>query len=655
MFCKLVFDVPLDRDFDYIVPPELEDKIAPGLRVTAPFGRVLTCGLVTAVTEISTAPSHVTLKPITAILDEKPLFGSDLFPLARFMKDHWGGPIGQILFALIPPQPYFKLTPGSGACNAPSLGTSYTWSDSQQKALQTLRAVKPYEYRAFSFTGPSYTGKTETALALVQDALNQNGQILLTVPDLVAARQFVQHVQNRFGKDKVFSWHSRTLLSHKKQAFAAVCNGQPCVVVAARSGVLLPFKNLRLAVMFHEESEAYKQEENKPYYHAREVLLWRARVHATPVIFVSATPSMQMLRLVQEKQVQDIHFTTPVIPLQKPLVKIAEKKSEKSRYFSSFLLEQLNENLSRRRTSLLLLNRRGYAGTYYCLNCGAYATCKKCGTILTHEKLTDGTERLHCKKCNAVEPLEQECPKCHNLIFKSRAGGTQKIMAELTKLFPTAKLLRLDSDSLKTKTGQGFEALNALQNGQADIIVGTRLAAGSLRGAQVNLAAVLDAELELDGPDFRASEKFGQLLFNLRGYLAGQPGGTLVIQTADASSYNYEALLADDYKTAAEEELALRESFSYPPYTCLIRATLKAKDRALLQTELQRLRREGNDRTLEILGPVGCSKKSDKLLKAYLLFKTTPEKYLDLLARLDSFVPAKQAAIQVWADPYNFY
>ena len=654
MFCKVVFDVPLDRDFDYMIPPELKGKIIPGVRVTAPFGRVLTCGLVTTVSEISTAPAHITLKPITAVLDEKPLFGSDLFPLARFIKAYWGGPIGQILFALIPPQAYFKLAPATRFTYQPRT-PDYTLSASQQTALQTLQHLSPYRYGAFLFSGPAYTGKTETVLRLTQEALSQNGQVLLTVPDIMAARQFIAQLQTRFGQDNVFSWHSRTLVSLKKQYFSAICNGRPCVVVAARSGVLLPFKNLRLAVMFHEEDDNYKQEENKPYYHARDVLLWRAKTHATPLVFVSATPSAELLQLVQEGQVQRISFAHPVVPVHKPLVKITEKKSEKSRYFSEFLLNQLTQIITNRQTALLIFNRRGYAGTYYCLNCGAYAKCKKCGTLLTHEKLDNGTERLHCKKCGAVEPLEQECPKCHNLIFKSRGGGTQKIITELKKLFPTAKLLRLDSDSLKNKSGQGFEAAHALQTGAADIIVGTRLAAGVLRGARVRLAAILDAELELDGPDFRTSEKFGQLLFNLREYLAGQPNGTLVIQTADNSAYDYEPLLTGNYELCADNELALRESFSYPPYVGMIRVTLKAKERSLLQAETARLRREVEQNCTEVLGPVGCTKKTDKLQKQYLLFKTTPDQYLDVVARLDSFVPDKQVSVQLSAEPYNFY
>ncbi len=655
MFCKVVFDVPLDRDFDYTVPPELEPSVAPGVRVTAPFGRVLTCGLVTAVSEISTAPAHITLKPIAAVLDKTPLFGADLFPLARFIKARWGGPVGQILFALIPPQPYFKLlpltAPVAGAIKTPSLPLT----PSQQRAMQLVQSVPPYQFGSFLFSGNAYTGKTETALLLAEQAFKQHGQVLITVPDIMAARQFINQVENRFGKDNVFSWHSRTLLSQKKQYYSAIANGRPCVVVAARSGVLLPFKNLRLAVMLHEEDDNYKQEENKPYYHARDVLLFRARVHGAAVVYVSDTPSVQMRYQVAQKQITELAFTEPVGPVYQPVITLTPKKGEKSKFFSDQLLAKLAGCRTKKIPALLILNRRGYAGAYACLNCGAYAKCKKCGTILTHEKLEDTTQRLYCKKCGAVEPLEQECPKCRNVIFKSRAGGTQKIVTELKKFFPTASLLRLDSDSLKTKTGQGFTAVEALHNGRADLIVGTRLAAGALRGTRVGLAAILDAELELDGPSFRTSEKYGQLLFELRGHLAQVPGAELLVQTADASAYDYAPVQTGQYDLAAENERYLRESFVYPPYAHLIRVTLKAKEFNLLEQETARLRRAAEGKVLEVLGPVWCAKKTDKLKKQYLLFKTDTPHYLDLLACLDSFVPAKKVTLQISADPYNFY
>lgn len=656
MFCKVVFDVPLDRDFDYVVPAELEDKVLPGVRVTAPFGRVLTGGMVTQLTEVASVPDGVTLKEIASVVDKRPLFGSDLFPLARFMKGRWGGPIGQILFALVPPQPYFKLDTPPTSVHIDVKTPKFKLTPSQENALRIAKSLPSYEFHSLLLNGPAYTGKTETVLRLAGDALAGYGQALITVPDVVGARQFIAEAEERFGADNVFCWHSRMLLSKKKKYFSAVSNGVPCVVISTRSGALLPFKNLRFAAVLDEEDDNYKQEENKPYYHLRDLLLFRAKAHGTLLMFASGSPSAEMLHLVKTGQVQALDFKEPVPGHAfTPQIKITDKKGEKSKFLSDFLLSELAENLRKKETSLLILNRRGYANAYYCLNCGTYAKCKKCGAILARENTPEMGDILVCKKCGNKEPLEQKCPKCQNLIFKSRGGGTQKVVTELNKLFPKAKLLRLESDTLKTKAGQGFEALDALKSGAADIIVGTRMASGALRGAKVTLAAVLDADLELNSPDFRASEKFGQTLFSLRGHLSGVKDGRLIIQTADQEAYDYAPLLAGNYNAAAETETLLRESFAYPPFVHLFKVVIKAKDTALLNAETARLKRLNDKLATEVLGPVWCAKKTDTLKKQYLLFKTDNARRAALLAELDSFVPSKKVTIKLAADPYDFY
>ncbi len=656
MFCKVVFDIPLDRDFDYLVPNSLEDKIQPGLRVTAPFGKMLTVGLVTQVTQISGAPEGITLKEIKHIIDEKPLYGSDLFPLAQFIKNYWGGPIGQILFSLVPPQPYFKPEASYQPISIDIKDPPYHLTSSQQNALNSLVSFPSFQFNACLLSGPSYTGKTETILRFAGRILRGYGQILITVPDIAAARQFIQEAQQRFGNNNVFAWHSRMLLSQKKKFFSAISNGVPCVVIGTRSAALLPFKNLRFISMLDEGDDNYKQEENKPYFHAREILLYRARQHGALFTAVTATPSVELLYAVEHQSITPLTFTD-FVPGHHftPQVKITEKKGEKSKFLSDFLLTQLAENIHQKQCSLLILNRQGYANAYVCHNCGTYAKCKKCGGILAREKHADLKDELICKKCGAHEPLVQECPKCHNVIFKSRGGGTQKIESDLTKLFPGAKILRLESNTLKTKSGQGFEALNALKTGQADIIIGTRVAAGALRGAKITLAAVLDAELELAGTDFRSGEKFARLLFDLRGHLSGIKNGRLVIQTNDPEGYDYTPVLSGDYSLSADTEMLLRESFGYPPYVYLFKLTLKSKDTALLEQENLRIKQRAKPFATEILGPVWCTKKTDTLKKQYLLFKTDETRRPDLLALLDMWTPVKKVTLHLAADPYDFY
>lgn len=656
MFCKVAFNVPLDREFDYAIPDELANKAAAGLRITAPFGPRLTGGIITGISEICTAPASVQIKPITSVPDTRALFGSDLFPLAHFMKSRWGCPIGQILFSLVPPYPQFKTSEDIPPFELPAAQIPFALTPEQEKMLARLRALQLAPSTPVLLEGPAFSGKTEIILRLAGETLNDCGQTLLLVPDIVDARRFIAQAKSRFGEGNVFCWHSRTLASKRKKIYSAVSSGRPCVVIATRSGVLLPFKNLRFIAMADEGDDNYKQEENKPYYHARDIAAFRAKTHRALLVYTSATPSAEVFRGVQTGQITALKMAH-MLPEYAfvPQIKITGKKSDKSRFLSAVLLDEIAANLQQQKTSLLIFNRRGYAQAYYCLNCGAYAKCKKCGAILQYQKNKQGAELLHCKKCGSDEPLQQKCPHCGNLIFKMRSGGTQKIATEIAKIFPQAKLLRLDSDSLKTKEGQGFEALDSLKAGGADIIVGTRLASGALRGTKVTLAAVLDAEMELDSPDFRATEKYGQMLFELRGHLSGARGGKLIIQTADEQSYDYGPLLAGNYNACAETELALRESFIYPPYVRLIKVVLKAKDLNLLQQETQRVRGLVQKSCTDVLGPVWCAKKNDTLKKQYLLFKVKEENYLDVLAQLDSFVPAKKTALQITADPYNFF
>ena len=236
MFCKVVFDVPLDRDFDYAVPLQWQDKIRPGVRVTAPFGKQLTTGLVTEVSDTTALDSHIQIKEIACVLDEKPLFGTDLFPLAKFMKQTWGGPIGQILFALVPPQAFFKLGPVSALPDMKFHTPDFALTSQQKDALCILQNYLNNGFYAALLSGPASCGKTEVALRLAEQVLRGFGQALITLPDVLAAQNFTKVLEKRFGTEYVFCWHSKMLLSQKKKIFSLVSNGVPCLIVSARSG-----------------------------------------------------------------------------------------------------------------------------------------------------------------------------------------------------------------------------------------------------------------------------------------------------------------------------------------------------------------------------------------------------------------------------------
>ena len=651
MYCKVVFDVPLDRDFDYSVPEHLQSQVIPGVRITAPFGHMLTTGLVVSVSSQTTFSNPSLIKDITCVLDEKPLFGSDLFSLAQFIKKTWGGAIGQILFALVPPQAYFKLQAQEEVSSLPALSAANFSSAEIQTTFERLKSYLDNGSHRVLISGADSNAQTQLAVQLAALVLQHCGQSLLTVPDVLAAQHLTEQLQKSFGANYVMCWHSKMLLSQKKKAFSLISSGQPCIIISVRSGGLLPFKNLRFAAILEEENDNYKQEENKPYFHLRDLMAFRCKQHEALLIHASDTPSLEMIHAVRKGQAQEI-----ILPERSSLlpIKITTKKGEHSALLSDELLDALKYNLQANRPSLLLLNRRGYSNAYFCLDCGTYAKCKECGTILSREKTESGEDRLICKKCGHIEELDQTCPKCKNKIFKSRGGGTQKIVSELNKLFPTAKIIRLDSDTLQHKDGQGHTVRRELEQGQADIIVGTNQALNALQNERINLAAIVDADLESDSPDFRASEHFGQLLFKLKNKLSLRKEAQLIIQASSSDIYPFE-MLHKSYEAMAQEELAARESFGYPPYVCMVKVLIKSKDPVLLEAETARVMSAGAALATEVLGPVKTGKRTDKVLKQYILFKTTAEKYTSLVSALDQLKPSKKTDLRLFADPYDFY
>ncbi len=650
MYCKVALDIPLDRYFDYAVPEHLSSQVAPGIRVTVPFGRTQMTGVIVTISQETTLQEGVVIKDILSVLDEKPLFGSDLFPLATFIQQTWGGAIGQILFALLPSQDHFKLQE-SELIPLPPLTPGYKLNEHQETILAQLKTDLQNGFKRVLLNGIDTAAHTEIAVRLAHEVLQNYGQVLLTFSDVIAAQRFAQPLQERLGKENVWCWHSKMLLSQKKIIYSRISNGLPCVVVSVRAGGVLPFKNLRLAVILEEDSDNYKQKENGPLFHLRDLMAFRCKQHEALLLHCSDTPSLEILHAVKNGEVEQINTTqTPAsLPIQ-----ITTKKGKRSSLFSDLLLNAIARNLQEKHASLLVLNRRGYANTYYCFNCGAYAKCKKCGAILSQEKTEEYGDYLLCRKCGHKETLTQICPKCQNKIFKSRGGGTQKLVTEISSIFPSARVLRLDSDTLRYKDGQGYQVCQALDKAEADIVVGTRQALEAAQSDQIRLAALVDADLELDTPDFRASERFGQLIYKLKNKLATRPGSVLFIQTSSLDLYHF-ALLRGPYEVCAQEELAARERFVYPPYVQLVKVLIKAKEPALLEAETIRLANAGRLFATEVLGPVKSGKLTDKLHKQYILFKATPQQYPELIRTLGNLSPSKKTEFIMTADPYDFY
>lgn len=649
--------MPLNRSFDYKVPPALEDKVALGLRVKIPFGKGVQTGFITALNTNPKLPKNIKLKEILELEDNEVFYGPELFPLANFISETYGNSLGETLAGLIPTIINKKILTSYKEPTPSDLPFFYPAGEYTKAQLEAIENAKNNQFNLFY--GANLSGKSEAALSLAYDTLNSGGQVLIVVPDIITSANLIKVIEDKFGQDHIHMWHSKVPLSKRKTAAAEMLLGKPCLTVGTRSACLLPFKNLALTIIFHEESKDLKQEDSKPYYHTREVALKRAKLTGGKVILVSATPSLDALKLKNENFLKPSFFEAPLPKFKNNTqIIVTPKMGKKSKLISDELAQALHQNMLHNGQSLLILNRLGYSGLYKCLNCGAYAKCKKCGSLLSRVR-TDKYDFLVCRKCGKTEEVHQVCPLCKNQIFRSVRGGTQAAAEEIGRIFPQARIYRLDSQTLKTKKDEGHFVEEALKDRQADIIIGTNLALNAgLCGGNINLAALLDADTELNSADFRAAERFAQTLFGLKGRLNRYKDAKLFIQTSKEDLFDFNILRENKYMEFAAVEADFRADFNFPPYTKLVKLLFTAKNDKDLNSGAQTVVKTLKDiysSFADIEGPVKCGAYSKEVCQQYYLIKIKDETRLKgLLENLLNNKPPKKVQLKILAEPYNF-
>lgn len=656
MNISVCLPIALNKSFDYSVPAELESRVKAGLRVKVPFGRASQTGYIVKLNTTPNLPKNIKLKAIEEILDDEVLFGAELFPLAHFIEQTYANTLGETLEVLLPSFINKKLILSYKAPPPADLPLFYgagPMTNSQKAAIDAAE-----NNQVTLFFGDTFTGKTETILNISHKVISNGGQILILVPDIIISDELIQSVEKKFGQHHIHMWHSKVPLSRRKFAAADIINGRPCIVIGTRSACLLPFKNLKLSVMFQEEDKAFKQEDNKPYYHSRDVLMERSRLINAKFIMVSASPSLETLLMVKKGAVKLTEFkdTLPGFDNKAQIITMP-KNGPESKYISAQLQDSIRQNMLNGGQSLLIINRLGYSGAYACLNCRTFAKCKECGAILS--RVQDGEDSLICRKCGNKESIKQTCPVCKNEIFRSFGGGTQAVVSDIYKIFPNARVFRLDSQTLKTKDSQGHFAADALSAGEADIVVGTNLALRiGMWNSNIRLAALLDADNELNSPDFRTAETFAQMLFNLKGRLNRIKDGKLIVQISKSEIFDFDLLRQNSYLKFAEAELEFRKEFNFPPYTKLVKILITAKNKKDLDTHSQIIINAINDAYsafMQLEGPVSCGKTADNFHQQYLLIRSLDDAMLKgFIKTLVENKPTKQVLIKVLADPYNF-
>jgi primosomal protein N' (replication factor Y) len=560
---------PVRGLFTYRLPAELRAGAAIGRRVEVPFGRRKLQGFI--VDWPGEAPAEVEPREVTAWVDEAPLFPDALFRFLLWTADYYLHSPGEVLKTALPP----------GGTTAPKKrrkahGTEEdlippfaprTPTVAQAEACgAVVAAVDSGGYHPFLLHGVTGSGKTEVYLTAIARALELGKSAVVLVPEIGLTPQLVQRFRERFG-NLVAVLHSGTSRGERAREWHRLRNGVARVAIGVRAAVFAPVDHLGLIVVDEEHDPSFKQED-RLCYHARDMAVARAKLSGCSVVLGSATPSLESFSNAEAGRYRKLTLPTRVDDRVMPVVELVDLCGPVQGILREPLLLALGETLQRGEQSILFLNRRGHSGSLCCKSCGHVESCPHCSVSLTQHL---ARRRLLCHYCGLTRAIPEHCPQCRGPLTPLGVG-TEKVEEEVVRLFPTARVARLDSD-----VGSAARVARTLRNfrdRKIDVLVGTQVVAKGHDFPFVTLVGVVLADTGLTLPDFRAAERSFQLLVQVAGRAGrGDAPGRVLIQTYHPDHPALVHAGTHDYLAFAEGELQRRRAQGWPPYgrLCAVR------------------------------------------------------------------------------------
>lgn len=449
-------------------------------------------------------------------------------------------------------------------------------------AEQQTRALKEIEERfeqhnVVLLKGVTGSGKTRVYTELIQRALARGEQVLYLLPEIALTTQIVHRLQKIFG-DHIAVYHSKLNNNERVDLWKGVQNGKP-VVLAARSGIFLPFQNLKLIIVDEEHDPSFKQNDPNPRYQGRDTAVFMATLHGAKVLLGTATPSIESYQNVVWKKYGLVEMTERFGGIALPEIHIIDLKEATQKklmqsIFSMELIQELKDSLAKEEQIILFQNRRGYAPVLHCQTCGWHQECIHCDVSLTYHKYQD---RLKCHYCGFGISIPEACPACGSVALHLRGFGTEKIEDELKIYLPDASIRRMDLDTVRTKNSL-LKIINDFEEKRIDILVGTQMVTKGLDFENVGVVGILSADQLLQFPDFRASERAYQLMTQVSGRAGRRKKqGKVLIQTYNPDHPVIKEVIQNDFDHFFSREITERKQFGYPPFIRLVRITLKHK------------------------------------------------------------------------------
>jgi primosomal protein N' (replication factor Y) len=532
-----------------------------------------------------------------------------------------------------------------------------------QQIIQALST--PETERPILLHGVTGSGKTEVYLQAIRAALEHGRTAIVLVPEISLTPQTVERFKGRFAdmQDAVAVLHSHLSEGERHDEWHKIHSGRARIVIGARSAVFAPLKSLGLIVVDEEHETTYKQEE-APRYHARDVAVVRARIEKCVVVLGSATPSLESYHNVAIGKYRLANLTQRIDEKQMPAMRIVDlrqerRKEKKAAILSEKLSQAIADRLEKHEQTILFLNRRGFSTSLLCSNCGEARNCPNCSVALTFHRYPAVIGRLSCHLCGHTAAVPKKCPNCGKDTLIYAGFGTERVESTVSQIFPKAVVRRMDADSMTRKEAYR-ETLRNFRTGKIDILVGTQMIAKGLHFPNVTLVGIINADLALHLPDFRAGERTFQLLTQVAGRAGrGETEGEVFVQTYTPFSPSIQFARHHDFTGYFQQELEFRERCDFPPFKHAILITVRSTHEGRAKLSAETLQRRLKERFPQefILGDAAPAplEKLQGQFRFHILVRGEAIMRLSRLVRetLDKLPFPEDVAVTVDVDPYQ--
>jgi primosomal protein N' (replication factor Y) len=463
----------------------------------------------------------------------------------------------------------------------------FEMSPAQATALAAVRTHFK-EKQVTLLHGVTSSGKTQLYVKLIEEYLQTGKQVLYLLPEIALTSQIIRRLQKHFS-GKIGIYHSRFNNNERVEIWNKVKSGEIQIVLGARSSLLLPFKDLSLIILDEEHDASYKQQDPAPRYHARDAAIYYAALFKAKVLLGSATPALESYYNAQQGKYGLVSLTERFGGMEMPAIEIVDVRKETAEKtldgnFTAALKTAITESIAAQKQVILFQNRRGYAPFLLCTTCGWIPHCKQCDVSLTYHRNLD---KLHCHYCGTRYPYIYTCAACGSQSLIPKSFGTEKIEEDLQRVFPDARIARMDVDAVRNKDSHN-KMIQLLEERSIDILVGTQMVVKGLDFDNVNLVGILSADSLLSYPDFRVNERAFQMMEQVSGRAGRKHDkGKVLIQASNIWHPVLQYVTAHDYVAMYQTEIAERQEFGYPPFFRLVKITLRHKNQLVVEQAAQ--------------------------------------------------------------------